>query len=422
MLRKTGILALLLALLVTSAAAAEVTNRDMQLYGGVAVSNSTDTFFFAPMEEGVAKHWGLYKLSTASEGPVVDITSLMPARLVHADKGTVYFWGYENSERTLHTLYALDLDNGSEEELITGVASAFVGDDANSFLYVTEEEPYTLCRYNIKDRKATKVKDMSATKKAIYDATEYKGTLYFTTKDASGNENGYQYHASNNKATSMESPSPKLYQGLLYEGYRIYSNDATNSRVYAVKIGNKKGVQLGDKFTVSLNSPRFGEALYCYDNDNNRVVRCPLDGSSQTTLDMEGNALTRLVLGGSKDELFLLEDNAIYSVKPDLSSQKRLFDLTVGGQMWNYIVPAGDDAVLVMGYGAETLTHASTMMPTGVYAFDRKSGELLFGYPAFDPEDAGSDEPVEVKMPVAIGDVPTSGEDEGETVFSFGNK
>lgn len=68
MLKKTFILVLTVAMLLSSVAMAEITNRDQQLLGGVAVSNANDTFFFAPMEEGATKHWGLYALSSWLDG------------------------------------------------------------------------------------------------------------------------------------------------------------------------------------------------------------------------------------------------------------------------------------------------------------------------------------------------------------------
>ncbi len=422
MTKKICLLTLVLTLLVSSVAVAEVTNRDMQLMGGVVVSNATDSFFFAPMEEGVTNHWGLYALSKAASGPIVTITSGYPARLVQASDTTVYFFGYSDADRTVHELYSVDIATGTANStpLLTDVASAFVGDDDNTFLYVTKADPYTLHSYDLSAQKSTKIKDMSGSKKKIYDAIVYKGKTYFVTKTDSGSEDAYEYHPESGKATNLDVPSPKALTSVLYEGYRLYGTDAQATRVYAMKLGSKSSTQISQKYPISLGSPRFGEAIYVYDGDGNRIIRYPLDGSAESSIQPDdGNVLTRMVMGGNQDELLLLTATSVCSVRPDLSSQTKLFDFTIGGQMWNYVVPAGNN-ILVMGYGPETLTHASNMMPTGVYAFDR-SGNLLFGYPSYDPEaeSATAANDGQVHLPEGLGSVPVDEHEEGETYFVF---
>lgn len=413
MLKKPFIIIfMLLALLVSTAATAEVTNRDMQLLGGVVVSNSSDSFFFAPMEEGVTRHWGLYALSSCNDGPIKEIADGYPARLVHADDQYVYFFGYWDIDRTIHTLYSVNIQTGEVETLLEDVATAFVEDSA-AFMYVTSADPYTLRRYDITARKASTIKDMSNSSKTIYDAIVYKDQLFFTTKTASGAEDAYEYHASSGKATNLDKPSG-LVTSVLYEGYRIYTDNATETRVYAVLIGNKTGVQLGKNYkNVSLTSPRFGDAIYTYDGDNNLLVRIPLDGSAESTLALD-DTVSRFVLGGSKDELFFYNNGGIYSIKPDLSSSTRLFDFdgSTAGQMWCYIAPAGNDAILVFGYGQEAFSLMNNMMPTGVYAYDR-SGNVLFGFPENTEEAQTIDSSAFISTPVE------QERDEGETYFQF---
>lgn len=414
MLKKTCILVLLVTLLCASTAVAEVTNRDMQMLGGVLVSNATDSFFFCPMEPGVTRHWGLYALSSAANGPIKEISDGYPARLIHADAENVYFLGYTDAERTLHTLYSVNIASGTTAELLPNIAAAYV-ESEDTFLYVDKADPYMLCRYEITSQKSTKIKSMEKSEKTIYDAIVHQGTLYFTTHDKNGGEDGYRFNDSTNLANNLDAPSPKLYKGLLYEGYRIYATDQIESQVYSLKIGNKNATQIGSKYNVSLSSFRFGEAVYVYDGEANALVRLPLDGSSEQRIGLDGNAINRLIMGGSKDELFLYSDGAIYSITPDLSSKSRLFDFDVntGGVMWTHIVPARNNTVVAMGYNVETASNVANMLPTGVYVYDRSNGQMLFGYPEYNPE-----VPVEVTRPETFGDVPEE-EREDETYFVF---
>ncbi len=414
MLKKTCILILALTLLLSSAAIAEVTNLDMQMYGGVLVSNSNASFFFAPMETGVTRHWGLYS-TAALDVPLVEITEGIPARLVHADSENVYFFGYDDPQkRETMTLYSVNISTGANEALLTDVAHAYTGESADTFLYVTASDKYTLHSYSIKNKKATKIKDMSASDKSMYDAMEYKGNIYFITLDKNNKENAYQYHASNGKATNIDAPNPSATTSMLYEGYRVYSTESNGTNVYSVKIANKKGTAIGSKYNISLSSPRFGEAMYTYDTENHKLVCCPLDGSAEKTLDLEGDTVTRFILGGTKDELLLMNNGAIYAIAPNLSSQNKILDFSAstGGQIFSHVVPAGTDKIAVFGYGAETFTHTKNMLPTGVYILDRATGEILFGFP-----DAATEAPTAGDTSLSIGDVPMDIEDDGETHF-----
>ena len=418
MLKKTFILVLTVAMLLSSVAMAEITNRDQQLLGGVAVSNANDTFFFAPMEEGATKHWGLYALSSCSTGtPIVEITNGFPARLVHADDTHVYFLGYTDENRTVHTLYSVEIATGANETLLTNIQSVFVNED-DSFLYVSSDDLYTLCSYDIAERKAEEIKDMSNSEKTIYDAAYHDGELYFITRTAQGTENGYQYQTKSGKATNLVDPKPALVNGLLYEGYRIYANDAAGTRIFAVPIGKENATQIGAQYATTLSSYRFGEAIFVYDATNHALVRCPLDGSATQSLPLDGDTLTRLIMGGYKDEILLYEDGGIYSVAGDLSSQTRLFDFSTftAGQLWCNIALAHDGSVLMFGYGSDTYTFWNSMMPTGVYVYSR-TGEQLFGYPVI--EEGAEETADENANPLeGLGEV-VNEPAEDDTFFSF---
>lgn len=425
MMKRTLISALLLAAMLLSSllgagtALAEVTNRDMQLMGGVVVSNATDSFFFCPMEEGMTRHWGLYALSTASEGPIVEVQDGYPARLVHATDSKVYFMGYTDGARTVQSLYSVDLASKDAKELLSGISASFVGGKAEEFFYVSETDAYTLRRYNVVDEKDETIKDMSNSSKKIYDAGQYGEDIYFLTVTENGTEDGYQYHAGSGKATNLDKPSPQLVTGVLYEGYRIYAGDVNISQIYSIKIGSKNGNRLGQQYKMSLSNHRFGQYVYAYDGDNNQLVAMPLDGSDPLKLSIEGGTLKRMVLGGTSEELLLMANDRIYAVKPDLSSQQELFEFSanIGGQAWSHVAP-GVNAVFVMGYGQESYTNADTVLPTGVYAIDRNSGEMLFSYPPWDPN-AATEEFQQTERPETFGDIPEDERAEGETYFVF---
>lgn len=417
MQKRIFILLIVVALLFSSTAFATITNRDMQLMGGVLVSNANDSFFFAPMEPGLTAHWGLYALSSCAEGPMVEFSSGYPARLVHADNEKVYFLGYTDANRSVHALYEVDIatKQANATPLLSNIASAFVEKD-DTFLYVSTDDPYMLCRYSIKDRQSTDLKSMQSSKKTMYDAAVYDNKVYFLTKSESGTEDIYLLN-SNGKATSVDKPNPEAYSSVLHEGYRIYANDKLATKVYSVKIGNKKGNQLGANYGTALFNPRFGTMMYQYNGETNQIVGMPLDGSSEKTITLESEAtLTRLVMGGSKDELYYYYSGAVYSVKPDLSSQTKLFnfDSTIGGTTISYVVPAGDNVMMVMGYNQETTTNARNLMPTNVYAYNRADGSMIFGYPTSDDQIKTIEFGVD-----PIGDVPVPESEDGESYFVF---
>ncbi len=422
MLKKICSLALMLAMLVSSAAVAEVTNRDMQMMGGVVVSNGNDSFFFCPMEEGLTRHWGLYALSSCANGPILEISDGYPARLVHADSKNVYFLGYTDANRTVHSLFSVPVGGGSADELLKDILHAYV-EDSDSFYYVTSENPYCLRRYNIETKKSMEIKDMTKSEKKIYDAVRASkdGDIYFLTTNKNGGEDGYEYHASSKKATNLDKPNPSHFTSILYEGYRLYSIDHGQSQIYSVKIGNKKAVKLAaDGPAVQLNSPRFGDYIYGYDGESNTLVAYLIDGSDRRTLTLDGTTLSRLLMGGSKDEVFFYSGNAIYSAPADLSSKTKVIDfsMSTGGLMWTHIAPA-KNAVIMMGYGPDSLTHQDTMLPTGVYAYDRTTGEQLFAFPLVKEADPNSTTPVDNTRPETLGDTPVEPRNETETYFVF---
>lgn len=413
MFKKSLSLVLLAAMLfVSSVAGAEVSNRDMQLMGGLVVSNATDAFFFCPMESGYTRHWGLYALSSPTT-PIAEISDGIPARLVHADSTHVYFLGYTDAERTVHSLYSVEIATGQWEELLANIAGAFV-DREDKFMYVSSTDIYTLYSYDIATRESAKLKDMSGSKKYIYDAIEYNGDIYFTTKTDSGTEDGFILNKNSGMANNLDRPNPGLVTGILYEGYRIYAADNAGTQVYSLRIGSHTGSRIGVDYRVSLASPRFGEYMYAYDGDNNQLIALPLDGAAPTVMPLQSSLLTRFVMGGTVSEVLLLAGSEVYAMPNDLSSAQKLFefDSESSGQLWTNIAPAGDNAVLVMGYGPETYTHSATMPPTAVYAFDRAGG-LLFSYPSYTGEQA------EIEMPSAIGDVPIEPRGDGETYFNW---
>ena len=410
-----------LAMLIPSMAGAAVTNRDMQLMGGVAVSNATDSFFFAPLEPGLTDRWGLYALSSAASGPIVETKSGYPARLVHADSEKVYFLAYTDPNRTVHALYEVDIATKqiNPEPLLKNIANAFVESD-DSFLYVSTDDEYKLCRYSIKDKKTTDLKSMASSNKKIYDAGVYDGKVYFITVTDSGAEDAYLLN-SNGKANNLDVPSPKSFSSVLYEGYRVYTTDRSMSQIHAQKIGSKKAVRLAGDLGPTLYSYRFGTTLYMYAGESNQIMGFPLDGSSAKTLRMDGSkSLPRIVMGGSKDELYFYYDGGIYMANPDLTSQTRLFDVDAGrGGTTNlsYIAPVGQNAVLVAGYNQATASNYYNLMPTNIYLYNRADGELIFGYP-LSTDDIAENTGFQLGVD-PIGDYPHPELEEGENAFLF---
>ena len=380
------VLVLLLALLmIGSCANAEISNRDLQMNSGIAAVSSQDTYFFCPMEEGVTGHWGLYAVSNCQNGPIIEISNGYPARLVYANKTSVYFLAYNDSIRSTHDLYRVDISDGSAKKMLSDVKTCFVG-DGNNFFYTTKDAPCLLMSYDLTKEESKKVKDMSSSNKTIYDAGTFNGSTYFLTQTESGTENGYILNK-NGKANNLDAPSPTLATGMLYEGYRIYSTSSVGNNVYSVKLGQKKATQLGKEYGMTLTTPRFGAAFYCYDGNSHSIVRVPIDGSAETKQALDGKALSRFIIGGYGDEVLLLSDGGVYAFDGNLSGKTRLFDFDLGtaNQIWCNLTQSHDNNyVLVYGYGQRTFTYSSTMMPTSVYVFNRATGEKVFGYPEYE--------------------------------------
>lgn len=412
---------IVLAMFIPSIAGAAVTNRDLQLTGGVAVSNANDSFFFAPLEPGLTGRWGLYALSSAASGPIVETSSGYPARLLHADNEKVYFLAYSDPGRTIHALYEVDIaaKQISPDPLLSNIASAFVESD-DSFLYVSTDDPYMLCRYSLKDKKATDLKSMASSKKMIYDAGVYDGKVYFITVTDSGSEDAYLLNT-NGKANNLDVPSPKAFTSVLHEGYRVYSIDRQMSQIYAQKIGSKKSVRLAGDYSPTLYNYRFGNIIYAYDGVNNQLMGFPLDGSAAKTMRMDGSSpLSRLVMGGSKDEIYFYYSGGIYMANADLASQTKLFAVDAGrGGTTNlsYIAPLGQNALLVAGYNQATASNYYNLMPTNVYIYNRADGELLFGYP-LNADEITENSGFQLGVD-PIGDIPQPELGEGETAFLF---
>lgn len=413
---KKGLVILLALLMLATCAQAEIDNRDLQMMGGFAAVSSQDTYFFCPMEEGVTGHWGLYALSSCNDGPLIEISNGYPARLVYANKSSVYFLAYTNAARTEHALYRINISDGTNKMLLGDISTCFVG-DGNNFFYTTTENPYCLMSYDLTKEASSKIKDMSSSKKSIYDAATFNGTTYFLTQTETGAENGYILNK-NGKANNLDSPTPKLATGMLYEGYRLYSTSSVGNNIYALKLGQKKGVQLGKDYGLTLSAPRFGAALYGYDGTENAIVRIPLDGSSESKMKLDGESLSRFIIGGYEDEVLLLDNGGVYAFKGDLSKKERLFDFDIGtaNQVWCNLTQSHDDsAVIILGYGQRTFTYAYNMMPTSVYVFDRATGEQIFGYP--ENEKALSLEELLEESGGVLGAMPE--ENEEDTYFVF---
>lgn len=379
-------LVLLLALLmIASCASAEITNRDLQMNSGIAAVSSQDTYFFCPMEEGLTGHWGLYALSSCQNGPIIEISNGYPARLIYANKSSVYFLAYNDVARTTHDLYRVTVSDGSAKKMLSNIKTCFVG-DGNDFFYTTTDAPCLLMSYDLTKEESSKVKDMSSSNKTIYDAISYNGSTYFLTQTESGTENGYILNK-NGKANNLDAPTPTLSTGMLYEGYRIYSTSSVGNNVYSVKLGQKKATQLGKEYGMTLSTPRFGSAFYCYDGNNHSIVRVPIDGSSESKQQLDGSALSRFIIGGYGDEVLLLSDGGVYAFDGNLTSKTRLFDFDLGtaNQIWCNLAQSHDNEyVLIYGYGQRTFTFSSTLMPTSVYVFNRSTGEQIFGFPEYE--------------------------------------
>ena len=417
MLKKMLLLLLaLLMVMLSTVASAQISNKDMQLMGGILVSNANDSFFFAPLEQGMPQRWALYSLSACAEGYLAEVNGY-PARLVHADDQKVYFLAYTDANRSVHALFELDIASKeiNPTPLLADIATAFVESD-DKFLYVSVEDPYMLCRYDISTRTATELKSMKDSKKTIYDACVYNGDVYFITKSESGSEDTYLLN-SNNKANNENAPKPELYTGVLHNGYRLYTGDKLGSTLYAVAIGKKNGVQLGAKYKVGLNSLRYGSYLYTYNPESNEIIAISFETGDERALRLDGESLlSRLVISGSADEIYYYYSGAVYQAPADLSSSTKLFnfDSTVGGTNITHVVPAGPNAIAVMGYNGESSTNAASILPTNVYLYNRADGEMIFGFPA-----PGDEIQEFVPGTGPIGDIPTTPADDGETYFYF---
>lgn len=420
MFKRVMLLGLALVMLLSSVAMAEITNRDLQLGGGLAAVNANDTFFFCAMEDGVTKHWGLYKTSSMADGPILEITDAYPANFICADNSDVFYLMYTSDKRDEYALYKVGVDGGEPKLLQDDISAAFA-DENDSFFFVKKSDLYTLWKYDCSDEKATKIKDMSGSKKTIYDACSYKGSLYFLAKDASNVEYGYEYHASSGKATNLDKPSPQLVTGLLYEGYRLYANDNARTRIFAVSIGRKSAEQIGKKYGVSLSNPRFGDALYAYDSDNNAIVRCPLDGSGEKSIKLDGDLIARMILGGNPDELLLCYAGKVYSMPANLSSMTPVIDfpMTTAGQVWSYVLPGRGNTILIMGYSPDTISYEGSLPPSAVYVIDRATNERLFGFPVID--EGAAPAPDTTTPDADTGETVEEGgeEEEEETYYSF---
>lgn len=383
-LRKIWCAILLLAVLFTSSAMAELTNKDLQLGGGFAAINSTDTFFFAPVDVDESK-WGLYSLNTLSnEKPIVTIGDVKPARLVYADEKKVYFLAFKNADTYL--LASCQISNGELKKEIEGVLAAFV-EGGDTMLYVPEGDPYTISRFSFKDGSDKKLKTM--TSKTIYDACESDDTIYFLGTDKSKKLYGYEINKKSGKAVNTSNPSPAMGDGMMYGDYLVYSQNGDTTKIYALPLGKSKSVRLGERIGgMSLTNPRFGAAIYPYDKTNNAIVRVPLDGSEQSQLKMEWETVPEYIMGGYKDKILYMDNDKVYSVNEMLAGKTELFDFpyATDGMKWAYLTPTNQNYVIVMGYMPITYTELGVGAPTAVHVVNLDTKETVFQYPVLDLE------------------------------------
>ncbi|MEG0767039.1 MAG: hypothetical protein RR482_04925 [Clostridia bacterium] len=380
-MRKNGLIWILALLLLFGSAmpafALEVTNRDLQLGGGLAAVNEEDTFFFALTGE---KEWGLYTVSGCKDGPMATFQDKTPSRLLYANKKKVYYLAIGSDNR--YTLESVEIGGGSSTTLLENIAVAFV-ENGSTFLYTTGEDPNTLLRFDIEKGKSSKLKSMKS--KSIWDACETDGTICFLTHDANNSEAGYQINKQSGKAVNMPVPSPKSGSGMLYEGYLIYTPAKDNSKVYAMPIGSKKkATRMGEKLaSVTLATPRLGTSLYPYDEETNTIYRLPLDGSDGGSMKMNSEKLDRYLVGGNSKLILVWDNGQICRMDPELSAKSDLFpfDLTTDGMQWSNLVPVNGDMVLIMGYTPMTYSSVGKTLPTAVRVVDTKTSETVFYWP-----------------------------------------
>jgi hypothetical protein len=378
----------MLALPLGHAASAELTNYELQLSGGLAAVSEGDTYFFAPLEDGT---WGLYSVKTFESGAIVTIKDVKPARLIYADSKTVYFLGIRPDEGFIFA--SVDLSARAASPVIEKLKEMY-SETETTFFYVSPDDPYTMYRYSITEKKSTKIKNL--TSKTMYDAGVYNKTTYLLGMDSSGGIVGYEINPRSNKAVNLSTPSPKMGDAYLFNGYIVYSQKGDSTRIYTVPVGKSKGVRLGEKISgITLSSPRYADALYPFDEATNSIVRVPLDGSATASLPLITQGQKYVITGGTSDQILYADDGKVYSISPQLQNKTELFefDINTDSMRWTALSPTNQNHVLVMGYMPITASDIGYSLPTAVRLVDLASRETIFQFPKLeaaaveDPDD-----------------------------------
>lgn len=396
MARRVFIILLIIIAAACGAASAEITNYELQLSGGLVAVNSSDTFFFTPKEEG---GWELYSVSTYANGPIATIKDVVPSRLFYADSGAVYFLGIRPDNGYIFA--SVDIKTGQASPIIDKLEST-AAESETTFFYVMPEDRYTLYRYNILEKKSTKIK--SLTSKTMYDAALHNKALYLLGADSAGALTGYELNTRSGKAVNMSSPNPKVGDGFYYDGYLVYNQKGDTTKIYAAPISKTKGVRLGEKVSgLNLYSPRYAGALYTLDTSQNSLVRVPVDGSAPFSLPLISQGSKSVILGGTSDGLYYWDDGSVYAVSTLLQNKTELFEFDnhTDNMVWTTFAPTKNNHLLVMGYIPFTLADEGKSVPTAVRLVDLSTREAVFRYPAAveaaieDPDDPNYVAPAE---------------------------
>ena len=390
-----------------AAATAELTNLKLQRAGGYAAVNSSDTYFFSMTGSFEENKWGLYSVKKLDDGPLAEVTSIQPSRLVYADGKNVYFLGVRPDKKLM--LAKIDLATHSLSPVLERLEMVLC-DSETTFFYVQADDLYTLYRYDIAQNKSTNIKKM--TSKMMYDACTFLDQVYMIVfEDA--NKNGvfdnndvqsiYKIDKRSNKASQLSTLNPKMGGGYLLDGRVVYYQRGDTTRIYSVEIGKTKAVRLGDKITaMTLYSPTYAGALYPYNADTNTLYRVPVDGSGPAELTLSASGRKSVILGGTEDMLYYWDDGAIYAVTPSLTNRREVarVDLTGDEMEWTTITPTNQSSLIFMGYIPATAGGMGITLPTALKIIDLESGSIIYEYPVPDVAPApNSTQPGAAVMP-----------------------
>ncbi|GHU76844.1 hypothetical protein AGMMS49992_23250 [Clostridia bacterium] len=379
-----AIIALLIAALLMPSASLALNNVQLQMAGGLAAVHGRETYFFAPTDQ--ENEWGVYAVSSCTSGPLVKIKDVQPSRILYADGSKVYFLAVRIDGG--YILASIDLKSGKPTMLLDKVKEVYAETEETVF-YTPLDDALTLYRYSFPKNSSSKLKTM--TSKNIYDSMlAAKDKIYFLGQDLKDNSVvAYEINKPGAKAVNMNPPSPNIGDGILYNGYLVYTPKGDTTKVYTVLMGKTKGTRLGETVLgMSLKNDRFGDALYPYDTPTNSIVRVPLDGSATSSLPLTTMGQTTVLMGGTDETIYYWDDGQVFSVDLQLSSKKPLFPFKVADDAiyWTNISPTASGSVLMYGYTILTyLENAGTTLPTAVRLMDPSTGQMVFQAPAIVP-------------------------------------